>query len=104
MLIIATLILCGVVEIEVGVMSYVLYTYLGSYFPDVVNDVSRLVLLASQVPFVVHTASKRLRMVMAGGLALLYVTGMIFALSGSAFPFAGGENPSPKRLYLQVSV
>ncbi|CAI8010143.1 Endoplasmic reticulum metallopeptidase 1 [Geodia barretti] len=57
--------------------------------------------LSSIVPFVVYTASKRLRMLLAGCLALLYLTSLALSLSGAAFPYSGGEQPAPKRLFLQ---
>jgi hypothetical protein len=73
--------------------------------PDLVVGVivAMLVCLtcARVVPFVVHTASKWLRMAMAGGLVVLYVTGLVFAISGAAFPYSGGDYPAPKRLFLQ---
>lgn len=52
----------------------------------------------------VHMASKRLRMVMAGCLVLMYLGGLVLAMSGAVFPYSGGEYPAPKRLFLQVSV
>lgn len=57
---------------------------------------------ALQVPFVVYMATKRLRKVMGIGLLLLYIGGLTTSLSGYAFPYAGGESPTPKRLFLQV--
>ena len=52
----------------------------------------------------VYTASKRLRKVMAVVLLLVYVSGLLVSISGAVFPYSGGESPTPKRLFLQVSL
>ena len=52
----------------------------------------------------VYTASKRLREVMAVVLVLMYVSGLLVSISGAVFPYSGGESPTPKRLFLQVSL
>lgn len=52
----------------------------------------------------VHLTSKRLRVIMAGSLVLMYLAGLTLVLSGAVFPYSGGETPAPKRLFLQVSV
>ena len=52
----------------------------------------------------VYMASKRFRKVMGVGLVVLYVGGLTVSLSGYAFPYAGGESPTPKRLFLQVGL
>ena len=52
----------------------------------------------------VHLTSKRLRVIMAGSLVLMYLAGLTLALSGVVFPYSGGETPAPKRLFLQVSL
>ena len=52
----------------------------------------------------VHMTSKRLRVIMAGSLVLMYLAGLTLALSGVMFPYSGGKTPAPKRLFLQVSM
>ena len=65
-------------------------------------SVTHYMLSHLQVSFVVYTTSRPLLRVFAVSLALLYMIGLALTLSGAVFPYSGGSQPAPKRLFLQV--